>query len=174
MKIDNDKLRQKAKMVVYAIYLATQQFEKTIDGKVRGVKPIKELANISKEEKGLVSYLVMVNFLFQAQKFFWERVITNEETAREFEKYLYEAFEQLTEVDPKPYIQEIGAYIERQGNKGQLMYLGSKICKELQKEDAILMLKINTIYSSLLKYGFFESLKNAWEMEPKKEGHDKS
>jgi hypothetical protein len=111
----------------------------------------------------------MVSFLFQAQKFFWERVITDEETGREFEKYVYEIFEQLTEVNPRPYILDIGEYVKRQGKEGELMYLGSKICRELHKEGAILMFEINLRFSSLLTHGYFESLKNAWEIETNKD-----
>lgn len=150
-------------MVVYAIYLASQQFDKTVNGKVKGIKPLKELINIEEKKKGSVAFLVMVSFLFQAQKYFWEKVISDEDDARLFEKYLYEIFEQLTEINPKPYIVDIGEYIKKQGREGEIMYLGSKICKELGKQDAILMFEINSIFSGLLMHGYFESLKNAWE-----------
>jgi len=169
MKITDNKLNQKAKMVVYAIHLATQQFNKTVYGEIKGVKPINELSEASEKDKGVVTYLTMVSFLFQAQKYFWERVITDKEIAKKFENLIYEIFIQLTEVDPKPYILDIGDYIERQGKEGELMYLGSKICKELKNEGAILMMEINTVFSSLLIHGYFESLKNAWEYVPKDE-----
>lgn len=162
MKLDNGQLKQKAKMVVYAIYLATQQFDKTINGKIKGVKPLKALVNISEDKKGIVTFLVMVSFLFHAQKYFWEKIISDEDDASNFEKYLYETFEQLTEVNPKPYIMDIGEYIKKQGREGEVMYLGNKVCKELNRQDAFLMLEINTIFSSLLNHGYFESLENAW------------
>lgn len=165
MKIDENILIERAKMVVYVISVYSRHFEDTLYGKVKGVKPIKEVIDTNDEEKGKILYLTMISFLFQAQKFFWERVVDNEEESREFEKHIFEVFTKITERDPKPYITDIGEYIKTRDETAQMMYLGSRICELLNKKDAILMTEINITFASLLKYGFFDSLKRVWKDE---------
>jgi len=162
-EIDNELLERRAKAVVAIIYYATEQFLKDITGKTKGLKGIQELKKIDEKEKDLIAFLTAVSFLLQAQKFFWENIIKDKKAAIKFEKAIYNCFEEAAGVNPKPYIKEIGEYIKKQGREGEIMYLGSKICRELRKPDAFLMLELNTIFSAILRHGFFESLKRVWE-----------
>lgn len=166
-KINNKLLEKRAKAVVFAVYCATEQFLKSITGKTKGLEGIKELERINEKEKDLITSLTSVCFLIQAQKFFCENIIEDEKVALKFEQAIYDCFEETVGVNPKPYIKDIREYIKKQGPRGELMYLGSKICKELRGPDAILMYEINLKFFGILKFGFFESLKKAWEIADK-------
>lgn len=161
--LTDDELQKRSYNVVYSIYGASQEFLKSYTGKIKGIKPIKELSELSDEKKEVIQYLAMVSFLFNAQRIFLKSWIKDEQTARKFEDYVYKFFEKVTGFDPKPNIIEIDEYIKKQGNAGEVMFLGSRICKLLNIPDAILMFEVNMKFTGILTYGFPESLKNAWE-----------
>jgi len=163
--INSKVLEKKAVNVIGVILYATELFFKHTAGKTKGVEEIKELKKIGAKKEYYIAFLVSISFLFQAQKTFWENVIKNEKEALRFEQTLYDLFEKSAGADPRPFINDIVKYVKKQGKRGEVMYLGSKICKELGKPDVILMFKINAVFTSILRHGFFESLKRAWKIK---------
>jgi len=166
-KSENTELLEKrAKMTVAIIFYASQEFMKHVLRKTKEAKKMKgleELKDIDKQNIDLIYFYALISFLFHAQKYFWEKVIKNKKTALKFEQAVYDLFEKSAGLDPKPHIKDIGEYIKKQGREGEIMYLGSKICGELNKESFFLMSDINAIYCAILNHGFSESLKKAWE-----------
>lgn len=67
-----------------------------------------------------------------------------------------------------PFIKDLVDYVRKDDNEHeqkmqQVKYIGSKLCKEFNKEDAFLMLKIVSIFSTLIP-AFYESIKKALDL----------
>ena len=167
--LSEDELRLKAAGVNFAIFTISNEINKSLQ------KEVKELNKLEQEEINHIFFVVSYVALFQAQKFFWENFIRDEENARIFESHLFRMFEKTSGVDPKSHIQDLVEYVQKGEPSREVQYIGSKICKILGKEDAFLMLEISTVFASFLKHGFFESMKRAWELpnETLKEMADK-
>lgn len=76
-------------------------------------------------------------------------------------------FEKTAGVNPGPFIKDLVDYVQKGDPSREVQYIGSKICRELKREDAILMMEIVAIYSTFLLHVFFESMKKAWELPNK-------
>lgn len=168
-KLTEDELRLKAAGVNFAIFTISSEITKTLQ------KEVKELKKLKQEEINQIFFVVSYVALFQAQKFFWENFIQDEENARIFEGHLFRMYEKTSGVDPKSHIQDLVGYVQQGESSREVQYIGSKICRLLEKESAFLMLEISTVFASFLKHGFFESMKRAWELpnETLKEMADK-
>lgn len=130
-------------------------------------KNVEEFKDFGQEDINKVYFIVSYVLLFHAQKILWERgPFENENNASTFEKYLFTMFQKTTGKDPMTFIKDLVDYIRKddkeQGSR-QIQYIGSKLCKEFNKEDAFLMLKIVSIFSTLLP-AFYESMKNSWDL----------
>lgn len=160
--LTQNDLKLKAVGVNFAIFTGSDMITKDLQ------KSIKNLSDLNQEEINKIFLIVSYVTLFQTQKFFWKGPFEDEEKALIFEKYLFEMFKKTIGVDPAPFIKDMVDYI-RQGeptketDRFEIQYIGSKICKELNKEDPTLMLEIVTVYSTFLLHGFFESIKQVWE-----------
>jgi hypothetical protein len=132
-------------------------------------KNVEEFKNLVQEDINKVYFIVSYVLLFHAQKILWERgPVENEKNASVFEKYLFKMFEKTTEKDPMPFIKDLIDYVKKDNNENeqklrQMQYIGSKLCKEFNKVDAILMFKIITVFSTLLP-AFYESIKKGWDL----------
>ena len=157
-RLTNDELRLKAAGVNFAIFTISDEITKTLQ------KEVKDLNKLNQEEINKVFFVVSYIALFQAQKFFWENFIQDEENARVFETHLFRMFEKTSGVNPKSHIQDLVGYVQQGEPSREVQYIGSKICRMLEKEDAFLMLEISTVFASFLKHGFYESMKRAWEL----------
>jgi len=73
-------------------------------------------------------------------------------------------FANTSGVDPKSHIKDLVDYVQQGEPSREIQYIGSKLCRILEKEDAFLMLEISTVFVSFLKHGFYESMKRAWEL----------
>jgi hypothetical protein len=124
---------------------------------------IPELSDLSEEKKAIILNIATTGYLFEAQKFFWERLIRDEEVAKKLEKILFEKYEEVTGVNGIAAIKTINDYIESIGQEGEAMFFGSFVLKSLKLESAILMMEINSRFSKYLLTNFFETLKNIWE-----------
>lgn len=167
--LTEDELRLKATGVNFAIFTISNEITKTLQ------KEVQSLNNLKQEETKHIFFVVSYVALFQAQKFFWENFIRDEKNARIFESHLFRMFEITSGVDPKPHIQDLVKYVQRGESSREVQYIGSKICRILGKESAILMLEISTVFTTFLMHGFYESMKRAWELpnETLKEMADK-
>lgn len=163
----DNELQQRAKKVVGVVVMSTSIFLKQLmSDEITKTEPLSDLKKLSQNDFKIITSLVYVYFLFEAQRFFWEKIITEKDLALRFEKKVFDCFEENVGYNPKEYIVDIGEYIKKQGSsESEVRYLGSKICRELGKESAFLMVTINTIASSILTNGFFESLRNAWKLK---------
>lgn len=157
-KLTDDELRLKAAGVNFAIFAISDEITKNLQ------KEVKDLNKLKQEEINSVFFVVSYVALFQAQKFFWENFIQDEENARIFESHLFRMFEKTSGVNPRPYIKELIEYVQKGEPSREVQYIGSKICRILEKEDAFLMLEISTIFASFLAHGFYESMKRTWEL----------
>ena len=157
-KLADDELRLKAAGVNFAIFTISNEITKNLQ------KEVKNLNKLKQEEINNVFFVVSYVSLFQAQKFFWENFIQDEENARVFETHLFRMFEKTSGVNPKPHIQDLVEYVQQGEPSREVQYIGSKICRMLEKEDAFLMLEISTVFASFLTHGFYESMKRAWEL----------
>lgn len=157
-KLTEDELRLKAAGVNFAIFTISSEITKTLQ------KEVKELKKLKQEETNQIFFVVSYISLFQAQKFFWENFIQDEGNARIFESHLFRMFEKTAGVDPKPHIKDLVEYVQQGEPSREVQYIGSKICRLLEKESAILMLEISTVFASFLTHGFYESMKRAWEL----------
>lgn len=168
-KITEDELRMKAAGVNFAIFTISDEITKNLQ------KEVKDLSKLKQEEINNVFFVVSYVSLFQAQKFFWENYIQDEDNARIFESHLFRMFEKTSGVDPKPHIKDLVEYVQQGEPSREVQYIGSKICRMLEKESAFLMLEISTVFASFMTHGFFESMKRAWELpnETLKEMADK-
>lgn len=168
-KLTENELRLKAAGVNFAIFTISSEITKTLQ------KEVKELKKLKQKEINQIFFVVSYVALFQAQKFFWENFIQDEGNARIFEGHLFRMFEKTSGVNPKPHIQDLVEYVQQGEPSREIQYIGSKICRLLEKESAFLMLEISTVFTSFLKHGFFESIKRAWELpnETLKEMADK-
>lgn len=160
--MDSDLLEEKAKAVLSVVFCATDQFLKQIAKGTKETNKIEELEKIYNKDKDLIKLIASICFLFEAQKFFWENLIEDNNTAREFESLVFRLYEEMTGTSPKPYFKDMADYIQRQGARGEVMYLGSKICREIGRPDFILSFSLNAVLNSILTHGFFETLKKAW------------
>lgn len=132
-------------------------------------KNVEELKDLAQEEIDRVYFIVSYVLLFYAQKNIWERgLVDNEKNASVFEQYLFKMFEKTTGKDPLPFIKDLVDYVRKDNNEHEqklreIQYIGSKLCEEFKKTDAILMFKIVTVFSTLLP-AFYESMKKGWDM----------
>lgn len=167
MNTDNRSLDEKAKLIIEIVIRSANLFINHLDSvKKQNLEQYEDLNKLGDGELRLIKFFTLIDFLFQTQKYFWEKLIKDEQLARQFEEKIFIAFKAKEEIDPKPYIKEIGEYIVEQGREGEVKYLGFKICRELKKENVFLMLLLNTVFNSILvSGGFFESLKLVWETE---------
>lgn len=154
----NDELRLKAAGVNFAIFTVSDLITKELQ------KNVKELKNLEQEDINKVFFVVSYVSLFEAQKFFWENFIRDEENAKIFETYLFRMFAKTSGVDPKPHIKDLVDYVQQGEPSREIQYIGSKLCRMLEKESAFLMLEISTVFASFLTYGFYESMKRSWEL----------
>ena len=153
-----DELRLKAAGVNFAIFTISNEITKTLQ------KEVKDLNKLKQEEISQVFFVVSYVALFQAQKFFWENFIQDEGNAKIFESHLFRMFEKTSGVSPKSHIQDLVGYVQQGEPSREVQYIGSKICRILEKESAFLMFEISTVFASFLQHGFFESMKRAWEL----------
>lgn len=153
----NEELKLKAGGVCYSIVVLSEGITKEI------LKRIKDFEKLDVASKNKISFVISYFTLFNAQKFFWERVIKNKEEAKVFEHFLYLFFEKATNFNPTSLINEIADYVGNEPSR-EVQYVGSAICKQLNKKDAFLMLDISIIYSSFLLHGFHESLMRGWSL----------
>lgn len=156
--LTNEELRLKAAGVNFAIFTISDEITKNLQ------KEVKDLGNLKQEEINQIFFVVSYVSLFQAQKFFWENFIKNEEEAGIFEAHLFRMFAKTSGVDPKSHIKDLVDYVQQGEPSREIQYIGSKLCRMLEKESAFLMLEISTIYASFLEHGFYESMKRAWEL----------
>lgn len=156
--LTEDELCLKAAGVNFAIFTISNEIIKSLQ------KKIIILNNLKQEEINHVFFVVSYVLLFQAQKFFWENFIRDEERARIFESHLFRMFEKTSGVNPKPHIQDLVKYVQQGESSREVQYIGSKICRILKKEDAFLMLEVSTAFASFLTHGFYESMRRAWEL----------
>lgn len=154
-------LKLKAVGVNFAIFTISDVITKRLQ------KDVMELNNLSQENINRMFFTVSYVSLFNAQRFFWENFIQDENNALIFEKYLFQMFENTMGVDPKPFIKDLVDYVGKDGHSREVQYIGSKLCKVLNKEDALLMFQISSVFSLSLIHGFFESMKKAWELPDK-------
>ncbi|PKK82987.1 MAG: hypothetical protein CVT49_11015 [candidate division Zixibacteria bacterium HGW-Zixibacteria-1] len=157
-KLTNDELRLKAAGVNFAIFTISDEITKNLQ------KEVKDLNKLGQEEINNVFFVVSYVSLFQAQKFFWENFIKDESDARIFESHLFYMFEKTSGVNPKPNIQDLVEYVQQGEPSREVQYIGSKICRILEKEDTFLMCEISTMFAFFLTHGFYESMKRAWEL----------
>lgn len=156
--LTDEQLRMKAAGANFAIFTISDDIRKTMQEQVR------ELQNLKQEDINRIFFIISYNVLFQAQKFYWENFIPDESNARSFEKHLFRLFKKTFGVDPMPHIKDLVDYVESGDRGRELQYIGSKICKTLDKEDAFLMFNISAVFIAYLKHGFYESMKRAWEI----------
>jgi len=157
--LTDEEIRLRARAVKFALFVNSAEIVNEISKNVGDLNEMREST-----ANQIFSIIIHMN-LYQAQRFFWENVIKEEEQARKFENTLYKQVQGETGNDPRAFIKEnIAAYIQRIGDRGEAQYVGSAVCKLLSKEDAFLMMEINTVYLSYLKNIFFGSLKKSWEL----------
>jgi len=157
-KLTSEDLRMKAAGVNFAIFTISDDMTKTIR------KEVKDLSNLQQEKINKVFFVDSYVVLFEAQKFFLEHFIRDEESAKIFEAHLFRLFEKSSGVNPKSHIKDFVDYVQKIGPSGEIQYIGSKICRLLDKRDAFLNLEISIVFASYLKHGFYESMKRAWEL----------
>lgn len=126
-------------------------------------KSIEELSNLTEQQNSKVFFIISYVVLFRAQQFFWDQLISNEQYARLFEKNLFDIFKESTGVDPMPHIRDFVSYVEKGEPSREVQYIGSKICNEIDKPSAILMVDICMRFNLFLVHGFYDSMKKAWE-----------
>lgn len=154
----NHELKLKAAGINFAVFTISDLITKDLQ------KVVKELNNLKQEDINKIFFIVSYVTLFKAQKYFWEQYIKDKESATIFEKYLFQMFEKTAGVNPEPFIKDLVDYVQKGDPSREVQYIGSKICRELKREDAILMMEIVAIYSTFLLNVFFESMKKAWEL----------
>ncbi len=160
-RLTDEELKLKAGGVCFSIMVLSEEITKKI------LKIIEDFEKIDVSSKNKISFVISYFTLFNTQKFFWERVIKSEEEAKIFEHFLYLFFEKATNFNPISLIKEIVEYVGNEPSR-EVQYIGSAICKQLDKKDAFLMLEISTIYSSFLLHGFHESLMRGWSLPNEK------
>lgn len=126
-----------------------------------------DIDSLPKEKRIKIVFIVAHTLLYNAQRFFWENIIQNEEYGLRFESFLYKEFAEISGVDPTPYINDYLKYVKRIGDSGEIQYVGSKICEEVDIKDAFLMMDICIVYSAFLTHGFYQGLKGIWDMSDK-------
>lgn len=154
----NEQLKLKAAGIVFTIFTISDMALKEMIAK------IDELKKLNEEDKKKIFLIVSYVTLYNTQKLFWENIISDEKSVDRFTYCLYDLFEKVGKFDPKSYIQDLVEYVKGGEPSKEVQYIGSKICRELNKEDAFLMLKISMVYSLLLIHGGTELLKKSWEI----------
>lgn len=161
--ITNHELRLKSAGVNFSIMTGSDVITKEIQ------KNIEEFSSLKQGDINKIFFIVSYTLLFNAQKILWESgQIKKENDALVFEKYLFQMFEKATGYDPLPFIKDLVNYVnkddkEDEKRRRQIQYIGSRLCREFGKEDAILMLKIVTVFSALLP-PFYKSVKGVWDL----------
>lgn len=147
-----------SKMIIQELSLHLKQ-------KGRISKHIKiDVDKLPKEKRIKIVFIVAYTLLYNAQRFFGENIIRDEENSLKFEQYLYEEFAKTSQIDPIPYINDYLEYVKKIGDSGETQYIGSKICDEINIKDGFLMLDIINIYSSFLINSFYQQLKKLWNI----------
>ncbi|OGK38369.1 hypothetical protein A3F03_01450 [Candidatus Roizmanbacteria bacterium RIFCSPHIGHO2_12_FULL_41_11] len=159
--LTDEELKLKAGGVCFSIMILSEEITKEM------LKRIKYFEKLDSSSKNKLSFVISYFTLFNAQKNFWERVIKNEEEAKVFEHFLYLFFEKAVNFNPTSLIKEIVDYVGNEPSR-EVQYIGSAICKQLDKKDAFLMLEISTVYSSFLLHGFYDSLMKGWSLPKEK------
>jgi hypothetical protein len=126
-----------------------------------------DIDNLPKKKRIKIVFIIAYTLLFNAQRFFWENIIQNEKYGLKFESFLYKEFAEISGADPTPYINDYLKYIKNIGDSGEIQYVGSKICEEINIKDAFLIMDIVNIYSSFLINNFYQELKEIWDMSDK-------
>ncbi len=157
-KLSDKQLKLRAAGIIFTIFTISDMALKEMLAK------IEELKKLNEEDKEKILLIVSYVTLYNAQKLFWKNIISDEKSIDRFAYYLYGLFEKVGKFDPKPYIKDLIDYVEEGKSSKEVQYIGSKICRELNKEDAFLMLKISTVYSLLLIHGGKELLKKSCEI----------
>lgn len=158
IKLTDEDLRIKAAGVNFSIFTISDEITKIIR------EEIKDLSGLQQEEINKLFFVVSYVILFEAQKFFWECIIKDKRSAKNFESHLYYLFEKSSGINPEIHIKDFANYIQKIGPPGEIQYIGSKICRLLEKEDAFLMLNISAIFGTYLQQKFQESMERAWEL----------
>lgn len=125
---------------------------------------VEDLKQLTEEESNKIFFVISYISLFRAQKFFWENFIKDEENAKIFESHLFDIYENTMGIDPRPHIKELVEYVIQGDPSREIEYVGKKICKMINEEGAILRFEISAIFAHFLKFGFYESLENAWNL----------
>jgi len=76
--LTNEDLRLKAAGINFAVFTISDEITKTLQ------KQVKDLGNLKQDEINKVFFVISYVLLFQAQKFFWENFIQDEEKAKVF------------------------------------------------------------------------------------------
>lgn len=132
-ELSDEQLNLRAAGVTFAIFTTSDMITQNI------LTKIDELKNLDDKDKDKVYFIVSYVTLFNTQRLFWENIIKDKRNAVRFEYYLYELFEKTWKFDPKPYIKDLGEYVQGGEPSKEVQYIGSKICRELNKKDAFLM-----------------------------------
>lgn len=162
--LNNHELKLKAAGVNFSIFIASDLVTKHIQ------EYVDEFSNLEQEDINKIFFTTSYVLLFHAQKILWERgPVENEKSALLFEEYLFQMFEKTIGANPKLHVKDLVEYVIAGDSSREVQYIGSKLCKDFNKDDLFLMLKINTIfYTFLEKGGFFESVKRSWELPNEK------
>jgi len=145
----------KAVAIIFAISTLSQSIIEAFQ------EQIEEFKDFKQDELNKVSFIISYVLLFNIQRNIWEaNFFIDEQKASDFEKKLFKIFEKSYGVDPISFIKDIVEYIKGGDRTREVQYVGSKICREFNKEDAFLMIKINGIFNTYL-LGFFDMVKTS-------------
>ncbi len=72
-----------------------------------------DIDNLPKEKRIKIVFTIAYVLLFNAQRFFGENIIQDEESGVKFESILYDEFKKIAHLDPRPYIGDYLTYVER-------------------------------------------------------------
>ena len=122
-----------------------------------------ELQEFDKKQLIELDLIFAISLLMFTQRFFYENIIKDNREANVFEKQLYLYFSLLHKTDPTSYAKDFIDYVNRVGDKGQFKYVGSKICKLLNKESGILFESINLAYGKYISTIFIPSIIKTWK-----------
>lgn len=120
-----------------------------------------ELNSLTESQKGEILFILSHVFLYKAQEFFWENVISNKKDALEFESFLFAKYEQGFGVNPRILLRDFADYV-KDGNN-ELMYVGSRICDVINKRCASLQYKITLTVVHFIK-ALYSSCDAAWNL----------
>lgn len=91
-----------------------QELSLHLNQKGRISKHIKiDIDKSPKEKRIKIVFIVAYTLLYNAQRFFGENIIRDEENSLKFEQYLYEEFAKTSQIDPIPYINDYLEYVKK-------------------------------------------------------------